>query len=306
VSPAVLLIGGSPTTEFARWTFDGFCRVLGKDARLRGGELADPASPEECRRSVGEVRDAADVAGALVASGGSSIFRHCRPMFEEVGTEALGLEEIDLVRRRGDGLLGDATETEVLVAVLSRLVSDRYWDDPSRSAVVLGGSTAGISLARWLTRPDRPGPSRVTVVERDPERRARVRRLLGRAAVREGSLELLEFDERFADPIVSAAGHGSLIVRTPGPASGPGPPAVSSEVIFPAESVVWELEFHGERSFLRAAREQALARRLVVEDGWRYFVFAWMIALARILHQRSPTAAELDAALAGAAPHRPY
>jgi shikimate 5-dehydrogenase len=46
--------------------------------------------------------------------------------------------------------------------------------------------------------------------------------------------------------------------------------------------VVWELNYRGERRFLRQAEAQAGSSRLRVADGWDYFVNSWARHLAAI------------------------
>jgi hypothetical protein len=48
--------------------------------------------------------------------------------------------------------------------------------------------------------------------------------------------------------------------------------------------VAWEFNYRGELDFLHQALAQQRARRLVVEDGWLYFLHGWTQVVAQVLH----------------------
>lgn len=69
--------------------------------------------------------------------------------------------------------------------------------------------------------------------------------------------------------IVNATGMGKDV---------PGSP-VSPAVLFPERSMVWELNYRGERTFMHQALEQRATRGVQVFDGWDMFIVGWSTAL---------------------------
>ena len=65
---------------------------------------------------------------------------------------------------------------------------------------------------------------------------------------------------------------------------------------FPADAVVWELNYRGTLELLHHARSQESARRLRVVDGWRYFVHGWTQAVSEVfgVPMDAPTLEELS------------
>ena len=54
--------------------------------------------------------------------------------------------------------------------------------------------------------------------------------------------------------------------------------------VFPQGSVVWELNYRGDLTFLHQARAQEATRDLHVYDGWLYFVHGWTQAIGRVFN----------------------
>jgi shikimate 5-dehydrogenase len=63
----------------------------------------------------------------------------------------------------------------------------------------------------------------------------------------------------------------------------PGSP-ITEKGQFPKYSIVWDLNYRGERQFLQQAQTQRQKRKLTVEDGWLCFLHGWTGVLSRVLH----------------------
>jgi shikimate 5-dehydrogenase len=61
----------------------------------------------------------------------------------------------------------------------------------------------------------------------------------------------------------------------------PGSP-ITDGAVFPEQALVWELNYRGELDFLHQARRQETTRRLIVEDGWRYFIHGWTTVIEEV------------------------
>ena len=54
--------------------------------------------------------------------------------------------------------------------------------------------------------------------------------------------------------------------------------------MFPEDSLVWEINYRGDLIVKAQAEAQAAERRLVVEDGWTYFIHGWTQVIAEVFH----------------------
>ena len=84
------------------------------------------------------------------------------------------------------------------------------------------------------------------------------------------------------DALVGALPPHSLVINATGMGKDTAGSPVTGTVQFPDQGLAWELNYRGERLFLRYAEECRRSRGLVVADGWDYFVVSWIEHLARI------------------------
>jgi shikimate 5-dehydrogenase len=74
----------------------------------------------------------------------------------------------------------------------------------------------------------------------------------------------------------------SLVINATGMGKDlPGSP-VTGNGRFPPNAFVWELNYRGERLFLKQAVAQAAGRNLQVEDGWHYFLLGWSEVIGHV------------------------
>ena len=84
------------------------------------------------------------------------------------------------------------------------------------------------------------------------------------------------------DALLATLPSASLVVNATGMGKDrPGSP-LTAVGRFPEQGVVWEFNYRGSLEFLHQARTQQDERRLLVEDGWRYFVHGWTEVIADV------------------------
>lgn len=54
--------------------------------------------------------------------------------------------------------------------------------------------------------------------------------------------------------------------------------------MFPLNGIAWEINYRGELDFWHQAMAQKESRKLLVEDGWLYFLHGWTQVIAEVLH----------------------
>jgi shikimate dehydrogenase len=89
-------------------------------------------------------------------------------------------------------------------------------------------------------------------------------------------------DPRRNDALMEALPSGSMVINATGMGKDrPGSP-VTDAGRFPERGLAWELNYRGELDFLHQARRQRHERRLLVEDGWVYFLHGWSSVIAEV------------------------
>jgi shikimate 5-dehydrogenase len=84
------------------------------------------------------------------------------------------------------------------------------------------------------------------------------------------------------DTVLEKLSPGSLVVNATGLGKdAPGSP-LSDSAVFPANGVVWELNYRGDLIFLEQSKAQRESRNLQIEDGWVYFIHGWTRVIAEV------------------------
>jgi shikimate dehydrogenase len=253
---------------------------LGADVELEGWDLPVGAPAGRYRDAVARLKADPDVAGALVTTHKLDLLRAAGDLFDELDGHARRLGEVSCIARRDGRLLGFAKDAISAGRALEDVTPAGYFAAGGHALVLGAGGAGGAIVDHLLTAV--PPPGRVIVTDRSRERL-----------------------ERFTDPRVETrlAGDGaelvaalparSLVVNATGMGKDrPGSP-LGPSARFPDRSAVWELNYRGEREFLRQARAQQDERGLRVEDGWRYFVVGWAAVIEEVF-ERPISAADID------------
>ena len=91
-----------------------------------------------------------------------------------------------------------------------------------------------------------------------------------------------EFEQN--DAVLKTIKPYSVIVNATGLGKDrPGSP-LTDACEFPEHSLVWEINYRGERRFMYQALEQKDEKQLHVEDGWRYFIYGWTQVISEVFH----------------------
>lgn len=61
---------------------------------------------------------------------------------------------------------------------------------------------------------------------------------------------------------------------------------MTNAVLWPENSLVWELNYRGDLTMLKQAGGRAAERSLEIHDGWRLFMHGWALSLSLIFHIR--------------------
>jgi shikimate dehydrogenase len=275
--------GSAIMTLFPRWV--GLLRL---DAAVEGVDLPLGAEPAAYRAVVERVVDDPGIAGALVTSHKTGVYRHGGGLLDELDRYARLCREVSCISKRGGRVRGHAKDPITAGLAMRDLLEGGRRQDPPDQVLCLGAGGAGTAITVRLLTTD-PAPSRVVVADSDPARLEALGAIhaeLPRAATGPATHAALELrtvvGAEDTDALLSGMPPGSLVVNATGIGKDlPGSP-LSDRARFPRRALVWDLNYRGDLGFLRQARSQAAARGLVLHDGWRYFLYGWSEVVAEV------------------------
>jgi shikimate 5-dehydrogenase len=239
------------------------------DVEMAGVDLPVGAPPEAFRETIAAMKADDGALGALVTTHKLDVFQAAGDLFDEIDEHARALGEISCIARRDGRLLGWAKDALTAARALEHVAAPGFFADGGH-ALVLGAGGAGGAIVASLLGFD-PAPERIVITDRSPERLERFRdpRVEARPA-EPGGETLAGLPPRSL--IVNATGMGKDRPGTP----------LAPDARFPERSVAWELNYRGELEFLRQAGAQP---GLVVEDGWRYFIYGWTAVMEEVFER---------------------
>ncbi|MCW2643262.1 MAG: shikimate dehydrogenase [Dactylosporangium sp.] len=279
-SARLYFVGVTTSQSNIQGLFPVWAARLGIDAQLVGRDLRLDAEPAEYRACIEGIRDDPAAAGALVTTHKAAVHDHAGDMFEVLDEYAQTCREVSCVVRAGRGLRGFAKDP-----ITAGLAMDHMFTTAGpvagRHVVCFGAGGAGVAITVRLLTLEEP-PQRLVLVDRDPQRIA-----LAREVHRELGTDVdveyhVHSDQADNDRILSASPARSFVINATGLGKDlPGSP-ISRHAQFPAEGLVWDLNYRGALDFLTTAAEQTEHRRIEIHDGWRYFLHGWTEVIAEV------------------------
>lgn len=242
--------------------------------------------PSAYRTVVERMKNDPRYRGALVTTHKVRLLDACRDLFDELDPHAQLLGEVSCISKRDGRLWGHAKDPITAGQSLEDFVPEGHFDRTNAHVLCLGAGGAGLAIAVHLLSGDAPAgrPERVVLVNRSPERLEECRRVLTEIGVMDAVELVANEDPAHNDRACTELPNGSLVINATGMGKDrPGSP-LTDEAVFPREGLAWELNYRGELEFLHQARRQEQDRSLIVEDGWRYFVYGWSAVVAEAFH----------------------
>ncbi len=281
-------VGVTASQSSINRVFPAWAEVLGLDGvRLDPVDLPVDSPPERYREVVDDIAEDPRHHGALVTSHKVRLLEATRDRFDELDSHARVANEISCISKRDGRLRGHAKDPITAGQSLEAFVPrGHFTGDEEVLCFGAGGSglAIGIYLATLESVNDRP--RRITFVNRRQARLDHCRAILeDELAKPEPSPEFVyvaNADPTVNDELMAALPDGSLVINATGLGKDhPGSP-VTDAGRFPRHGLVWEINYRGELDFLHQALAQRQQRGLVVEDGWRYFVYGWSAVIDEV------------------------
>lgn len=257
--------------------FPAWAKELGVDnVHLVGCDLPVGAEERRYRDVVDRIKRDDRAVGALITTHKIDLFEACRDLFDDVDAYAGLCEETSCLAKRGSRLVAFATDP-----VSSRRAFDDFHGSQAAGDVLcLGGGGSATAITVQLI--ERRLASRITVVDRSPDRLARIRAVHQRVGAG-ASVDYVENGDPITnDRLVGELPASSLVINATGLGKDlPGSP-ITGRAVFPEDGYAWDVNYRGDLSFLRQARAQSQTRHLHIEDGWRYFIHGWAVVMGHV------------------------
>jgi shikimate 5-dehydrogenase len=280
-------------TIFPRWA-----EYLGiPDAQIMGIDFPIHAEPASYRRAVQFIKTDPLSQGALVTTHKIDLFTACRNLFDEIDSHALLMGETSCISKSEGKILCHAKDPISSGLTLDGFLPPDHWKDSNAEVFIMGAGGASIAITWHLMRGQTLGeanrPSRVLISDPQPSRLAEIRHIHAQFHSKVPAQYIQVADLRDNDSVVNQLKPGSLVVNASGLGKdAPGSP-LTDAARFPANGIVWELNYRGDLLFLRQANAQKVECNLQIEDGWTYFIHGWTRVIAEVFHLDIPVSGKI-------------
>jgi shikimate dehydrogenase len=290
-------IGITPVQSAITQILPLWSKILGVNLDLICINLSIDASAHEYRQIVSQIKDDTHALGSVVTNHKTRLFEYASDLFDEVDELAQLTKEISTIAKQGSFIAGSSgADCLSTTYSIKNMLGQNYWQNNISDVVCFGAGGVARSIALSLiydfesssplTTKQSYMPRRLFLVDIDQQQLRAIESLLEK---KNGNIETKYFYHSAAsdnDELLSKLAVGSLIINASGLGKDqPGSP-LTDQAIFPVESVIWELNYRGERHFLKQARSQEIQQKLHIHDGWLCFLYGWTQALQLMLRQR--------------------
>ena len=261
-------------------------------AVMKGIDIAIHEDPSVYREVVSFLKNDPLSMGALVTTHKLDLYKAAHDLFEFLDPYAQMFGELSSISKRGGKLCGHAKDPITCGLALEHFVPANYWKDhPQAEVFIMGAGGSAISMCSYFLRDEFAGnyPCKIVVANRSKPRLdelAHINETLLNTKGQTVCEYYLTPEPGQNDDVLHKMSEGSLIINATGLGKDrPGSP-LTDDAVFPEKALVWEINYRGDLRFLHQAEEQQASRRLVVEDGWIYFIHGWTQVIAEVFDIR--------------------
>jgi shikimate 5-dehydrogenase len=298
--PTMYFIGVTTTKSSIMQVFPEWAKALGlKDAVMKGIDIAIHEKPEVYRDVVDFIKNDELSMGALVTTHKIDLFEAAKDMFEYLDPYAQAFGELSSISKLDGHLRGHAKDPITCGLAMEAFVPENHWKSTGGEVFIMGAGGSAISMGSYLMQDKFKGnyPSKIIVANRSQPRLFEIEKIF--KTLDPGGIEFEYFltpEPGQNDEVLKKVKPHSLIINATGLGKDrPGSP-LTDDAVFPENSLVWEINYRGDLRFMYQAIEQKQKQKLLVEDGWVYFVHGWTQVIAEVFHVNvgGPVFGELD------------
>ena len=285
--PTFYFIGVTTTKSSIMKVFPLWMKEIGReDVVIEGVDCKIHDDPEVYRQAVAQIKYDPFSQGALVTTHKIDLLTAARDMFDYLDPYAKITDEISSISKLDGRLEGHAKDPITSGKSLDAIIGDGYFGRTGGHVLSFGaGGSAIATLLHLINKThaeDRP--KKFTFVNRSQGRLDHAQEMVSKLKTDIEVEYIQNADPAVNDRIMADFPEYSVIINATGMGKDtPGSP-ITWEGKFPMHAVSWEFNYRGELDYLHQSIAQKESRKLVVEDGWLYFVHGWTQVVAQVLH----------------------
>ena len=285
--PTLYFVGVTTGKSYIMKVFPKWADALGlKDAVIKGIDLPLHAPADQYHKVVDFLKNDPLSLGALVTTHKIDLFEACRDMFDYIDPYADALGEVSCLSKLEGAFRAHAKDPISSGLALEHFVPKNFWKNHNGEVLLIGAGGSSLAMSLYFAQ-ERHGdniPKKIILANRSTPRLESAREHLKSISSRVN----LEYkhgpDPKDNDALVAKLPPYSLIVNATGLGKdAPGSPTTDA-VNYPKNSLVWEINYRGDLIFMDQAMAQREAKKLIVEDGWVYFIHGWTQVISEVFH----------------------
>ncbi len=293
--PTLYFIGVSTAYSSIMNIFPQWARHLKLgDAQIVGMDFPLKARAEDYRAAVAFIKDEPNAYGALITSHKINLLRASHDLFDSLDPYAQLLGEISCIAKSGGKLMGHAKDAYTSALSLQAMITDDYWTKYPTDMLCMGAGGANLALTSYLLQQARGSqPQRLIITDirkKSLKEMATIHRQI--APNRPVEYRLCESPAAH-DAILGSLLPHAIVINGTGLGKDLAGSPLTDDALFPAQAIVWEYNYRGERLFLQQAKAQQAQQQLQIHDGWTYFIYGWTQIMAEVFHIHIPTKGKL-------------
>ena len=285
--PTIYFIGVTTTKSSIMKVFPLWAEALGlKNTVIKGIDIEIHAKPQVYREVVEFIKNDELSLGALVTTHKIDLYCAAKDMFEYLDPYARMFGEISSISKKDGMLEGYAKDPISSGLSLEAFVPKNYWKDHGGEVFIMGAGGSAIAMSAYLLNKDKGYniPSKLIIGNRSMPRLEEIKRIMQEIAPEVPAEFYLTTESIQNDEILKKLKPHSLVVNATGLGKDrPGSP-LTDNCQFPENSLVWEINYRGDLLFMHQALAQKDSKKLLVEDGWIYFIHGWTQVVAEVFH----------------------
>jgi shikimate 5-dehydrogenase len=256
------------------------------DTVIKGIDLEIHAPAEDYRKVVEFIKNDPLSIGALVTTHKIDLYNATQDMFEYLDPYAKMFGELSSISKKDGRLEGYAKDPISSGLTLDSFVPANYWAEKGGELFIMGAGGSAIAICSHLLKSSNGKniPSKVVIANRSKPRLDEIEHLIKEINPDVPAEFHLTPNTEDNDKVLAGIKPNSLIINATGLGKDrPGSP-LSDHCVYPKDSLVWELNYRGDLTFMKQAQAQVEEKNLYIEDGWTYFIHGWTQVIAEVFH----------------------
>jgi shikimate dehydrogenase len=285
--PTFYFIGVTTSKSSIMKVFPLWMKVLGReDVVIEGIDCKIHDEPDAYCKAVAQIKYDPLSIGALVTTHKIDLLTAARDMFDNIDPYAQITDEVSSISKLEGRLEGHAKDPISSGLSLDAIIGKNYFGRTGGDVLSFGaGGSAIATLLHLINKKDKGDrPKRFTFVNRSQGRLDHAKEMVGELKTDIEIEYIQNSDPTVNDKLMEKFPPYSVIINATGMGKDtPGSP-ITWEGKFPMNSIAWEFNYRGELDFMHQALAQVESRKVIVEDGWLYFVYGWTQVVSQVLH----------------------